>query len=149
MVTTPVYSFAKLAKIFTETMAFLYHRRVTFADTDAAGRVHFSRLLCYIEEAEHTLLSELNIPLMGSGTEGGGWPRVHVDCDYFAPLEPSDAVEVVLIPEEVGCSSVNWSFNILRDGQDVAKGSMKTVRVDGEGRPKELQDDWRDRLRKV
>ena len=126
-------------------MAFLYQRRVAFADTDAAGRVHFSRLLCYVEEAEHTLLAELKIPLM----DGGGWPRVHVDCNYFAPLGPGDQVEVILIPEKVGGSSINWSFNILRDGQDVAKGSIKTVRVNSEGKPTELLSDWRESLEGV
>lgn len=126
-------------------MAFLYQRQVSFADTDAAGRVHFSRLLCYVEEAEHTLLTELNIPLMGDG----GWPRVHVDCDYFAPLGPGEAVEVILIPEEVGRTSVSWSFNILCKGNDVAKGSVKTVRVNGEGKPVEISSDWRERLEKV
>jgi acyl-CoA thioesterase FadM len=71
-------------------MAYLYQRRVAFADTDAAGVVHFSRLLCYVEEAEHALLAELKIPLMGDDKDGGGWPRVHIDCNYFAPLRPAD-----------------------------------------------------------
>ena len=126
-------------------MAFLYQRQVSFADTDAAGRVHFSRLLCYVEEAEHTLLAELSIPLM----EDGGWPRVHVDCDYFAPLGPGAAIEVILIPEKVGSTSVSWSFNILFEGRDVAKGSVKTVRVNGEGKPVEISSDWRQRLEAV
>ena len=130
-------------------MAFLYQRRVAFADTDAAGRVHFSRLLCYVEEAEHTLLAELGIPLMGLKNEGGGWPRVHVDCDYFAPLGPGESVEVILIADRVGVSSVSWQFNILRDGQDVAKGSVKTVHVSAEGKPTELPNDWRALLEAV
>jgi len=126
-------------------MAFLYQRRVAFADTDAAGCVHFSRMLCYVEEAEHTLLAELNIPLM----DGGGWPRVHAECNYFTSLGPGDAVEVILIPEQVGGSSITWSFNILREGQDVAKGSMKTVRVNAEGKPSDLLSHWRDSLKEV
>jgi len=107
--------------------------------------VHFSRLLCYVEEAEHTLLAELNIPLM----DGGGWPRVSVECNYFMPLAPNDAVEVILIPEKVGSSSIHWSFNILRDGKDVAKGSMKTVRVDADGKPSDLLPEWKDALQAV
>ena len=124
-------------------MAFLYQRRVAFADTDAAGVVHFSRLLCYVEEAEHTLLAELQIPLMGVEGEGGGWPRVHVDCDYFAPLRPADDVEVILMLEKVGSSSVSWNFNMMRGGQDVAKGSVKAVRVNADGKPVEISNDWR------
>lgn len=126
-------------------MAFIYQRRVAFADTDAAGRVHFSRLLCYVEEAEHTLLTENNIPVLGSG----GWPRVCVECNYFSPLGPGDAFEVILIPEKVGRTSVSWSFNILSEGQDVAKGSIKAVRVDADGKPSELPNDWKNRLAKI
>ncbi len=126
-------------------MAYLYQRRVAFADTDAAGRVHFSRLLCYVEEAEHALLRELNIPLM----EDGGWPRVQISCDYFKGLKPEDEVEVVLIPDEVGRSSIHWSFNIFLHGEDVAKGTMKTVRVDANGNPSSILPEWRDALEGV
>jgi 4-hydroxybenzoyl-CoA thioesterase/acyl-CoA thioester hydrolase len=127
------------------SMAYLYQRRVAFADTDAAGWVHFSRLLCYAEEAEHALLSELNIPLL----DGGGWPRVHVECDYFAPLKMGNEVEVVLIPHRVGASSVTWQFNMLRGAQDIAKGEAKTVRVNSDGSPSELLPEWRNALKEV
>jgi len=130
-------------------MAYLYQRRVAFADTDAAGRVHFARLLCYVEEAEHTLLADLKIPVMGDADAAGGWPRVHVECDYFSPLGPGDDVEVILIPDKVGVSSVNWSFNVLCDGQDVAKGMVKSVRVGGTGKPTEISDEWREKLKQV
>jgi len=126
-------------------MAYLYQRRVAFADTDAAGRVHFSRLLCYVEEAEHALLRELNIPLMGDG----GWPRAQIHCDYFAGLGPEDEIEVILIPDEVGRSSIHWSFNILLAGKDVAKGEMKTVRVDRDGKPTAILPEWREALEGV
>ena len=126
-------------------MAFLYQRHVAFADTDAAGVVHFSRLLCYVEEAEHALLAELGIPVMGEG----GWPRVLVECTYFAPLGPEDDVEVILIPDKIGRSSVCWNFAVLRDGQDMAKGLVKTVRVGADGKSAELSDDWRDLLANV
>ena len=35
---------------------FVYHRRVTFAETDMAGIVHFSNFYRYMEEAEHAFL---------------------------------------------------------------------------------------------
>lgn len=126
-------------------MAFLYQRHVAFADTDAAGVVHFSRLLCYVEEAEHALLTELGIPVMGEG----GWPRVQVECTYFAPLSPGDDVEVILIPDKIGNSSVCWNFTVLRDGQDMAKGLVKAVRVGTDGKSVALADDWRNLLAKV
>ena len=96
-------------------MQHVYKRLVHFADTDAAGVVHFSRLLCYAEEAEHELLGKLDIPLLADG----GWPRVHVECDYSAPLRAGDDTEITISVEKVGKSSVTWTFSMtvrnLRD----------------------------------
>ncbi|MCP5535992.1 MAG: acyl-CoA thioesterase [Akkermansiaceae bacterium] len=116
-----------------------YKRRVQFADTDAAGVVHFSRLLCYAEEAEHDLLEKAGIPLLS----GGGWPRVHVDCDYLAPVKVGDTVDVTISPVKTGRSSVQWSFSMNSNGTPVARGNMKTVRVDDHGTPVELDPNWR------
>ena len=106
-------------------MEHLYERRVAFADTDAAGVVHFSRILCYAEEAEHDLLGKLGIPLLGDG----GWPRVHVECDYRAPARLGDALQICISPGELGTSSVAWKFTISCAGQTIATGSMKTVLI--------------------
>lgn len=123
-------------------MEHIYQRRVSFADTDAAGVVHFSRLLCYAEEAEHDLLSSLAIPLLG----GGGWPRVNVSCDYLAPARLGDTVEVSISPVELGKSSVLWRFSMKAHGVELARGDVKTVRVDSEGKPEVLSSDWREAL---
>ncbi len=120
-------------------MSHIYQRRVQFADTDAAGVVHFSRLLCYVEEAEHDLLRRVGIPLLGDG----GWPRVHVDCDYLAPVRPGESVEVAIAPEEIGRSSVGWVFSVRVSGTEVAKGRVKTVCVDAQGCPAEIRPEWR------
>ncbi len=123
-------------------MQHVYHRRVHFADTDAAGVVHFSRLLCYAEEAEHELLEGLGIPLLADG----GWPRVHVDCSYNSPARMGDRVEVSLAVEKLGKTSVTWVFSMTVDSRNIATGSMRTVRVDGGGSPVELNDSWRNLL---
>ncbi len=126
-------------------MSHIYQRCVQFADTDAAGVVHFSRLLCYAEEAEHDLLRRLGIPLLGNG----GWPRVHVDCDYLAPVRPGESVEVAIYPEEIGRSSVLWTFAVSVSGTEVARGRMKTVCVDEQGSPVEIRPEWRRELESV
>ncbi len=120
-------------------MEHVYQRRVHFADTDAAGVVHFSRILCYAEEAEHDLLTSLGIPLMGNG----GWPRVQVSCDYTAPVKAGDALSVTISPDQLGNSSIRWSFAISCGGTDVARGEMKTVRVDSAGNATKLDESWR------
>ena len=123
-------------------MEYHYQRRVSFSDTDAAGVVHFSRILCYVEEAEHELLGSLGIPLL----EHGGWPRVDVQCSYCAPIFPESDVEVLISPDQLGGSSIIWKFDVSSGGKLCASGTVKTVRVNTEGKPVELDQAWRDQL---
>lgn len=123
-------------------MTHIYQRRVQFADTDAAGVVHFSRLLCYVEEAEHALLEKLGIPLFGNG----GWPRVRVECDYSAPLRMGEEVDIVMEPAELGTSSILWRFTVRKQEAICATGSFKAVRVDATGSPEKLNNAWREAL---
>ncbi|BDS05946.1 hypothetical protein NT6N_09860 [Oceaniferula spumae] len=125
-------------------MEYRHQRRVSFSDTDAGGLVHFSRLLCYAEEAEHALLEQLGIPLLGDG----GWPRVQVNCNYSAPVFPGETVEVVTSPNRLGGSSIDWKFQITRGETLCASGVITTVRVNSKGKPVQLEDAWREKLGK-
>lgn len=70
-------------------------RRVDFADTDAAGLLHFSRYFAYAEAAAGTWLEQLGIPLFVEA-EGAvvGFPRVHVDAHYEAPVFYGDTLRL-------------------------------------------------------
>jgi acyl-CoA thioester hydrolase len=114
-----------------------YTRRVTFADTDAAGVVHFSRILCFVEEAEHAFLLSLGFDVI---SEREGWPIVKVDVDYRRPLRFNDEVDVIIEPFSGGKSSVTWSFAVFVDGAIAAEGIITTVRVDGSGKPQEIPE---------
>lgn len=123
-------------------MKHTYHRLVHFADTDAAGVVHFSKLLCYTEEAEHDFLVKAGIPLLGDG----GWPRVHVDCDFVSPLRLADVAEITIAPDKIGVSSITWAFSVSCNERPVAIGLTKCVRIDDDGNPVDLAPSWRQAL---
>ena len=113
--------------MFEQGDGFRTVRKVAFADTDASGRVHFTAILRYIEEAEHAFFAERGMAIMG---ENFGWPRVHVDCDYRAPLIFGDEVELRLVVQVVGKTSVKYTF-VARKGELLcAEGSMVIVRVE-------------------
>jgi acyl-CoA thioesterase FadM len=57
------------------TGAYVYDRRVQFAETDLAGIVHFSWYFRYIEEAEHALWRAAGLSISPPRAEMG-WPRV-------------------------------------------------------------------------
>lgn len=102
-------------------------RRVAFADTDASGRVHFTAILRYVEETEHAFFASRGMEVMAADH---GWPRVHVDCDYRAPLVFGDEADVRLVVQVVGKTSVKYTFAVKRGNQLCAEGSMVIVRVE-------------------
>lgn len=108
---------------------FTAQRNARFAESDAAGVIHFSCFALYVEEAEHDLLATLGFPVQLRGTEALHWPRVSFEASYTGPLLPFEKVQVELDPEEVGERSIFWAWKILKtsDGEEVAAGSMKTV----------------------
>jgi YbgC/YbaW family acyl-CoA thioester hydrolase len=112
---------------------------VAFGDTDASGWMHFPNVFHYFERAEHEFLRENG--LLVFARDQGGWPRVKVSCDYKRPLLTGDRIDVLLAVSRVGTSSVTWDFEVLTSSGDVAAyGSVTTVRVDHEGKPRALSD---------
>lgn len=115
--------------------------RVAFGDTDASGWMYFPNVFRYVEVAEHAFLRARGIPIISR--DSGGWPRAHVDCDYRRPLKFGDVIEVQLLLEKTGTSSLTWKFEIQRDGETCATGSVVTVRVDAHGKPQEISAEVR------
>lgn len=113
---------------------FVAEHRAQFADTDAAGIVHFSTMFLWVEATEEALFRELGIPfLRQEGGRTSGFPRVRVECDYLAPVHRGDLVSVALTPAEIGDKRLAWSFKATADGRHVANGSLITVYAWREG----------------
>lgn len=120
-----------------------FQKKVPFADTDMAGIVHFSRILCYVEEAEHAVMTGVGVHAM---TREGGYPKVHVDCDYHAPLRFDDEVSIDLTLVRLGGKSLTWKFKVRRNEQTAAQGGFTTVYTDSTGGSAEIPSASRDRL---
>jgi YbgC/YbaW family acyl-CoA thioester hydrolase len=106
-------------------------RLVNFAETDAAGFVHFTRVLAWVEEAERAWFEALGVPQYSEGADGSrrGFPKVSVHCDYRRPLRFGDRVEVQLRPRNLGDTSMTYTFEIRREGEMAAEGAVTIVHV--------------------
>ena len=110
---------------------FTLRHRVEFADTDMAGIIHFSSYFRYMEVTEHAFFRSLGLSVVG--TEGIGWPRVEVSCEYRAPLRFEDEVVVQLTVLEKKSKSLTYQFRMVRVSpepvQEVALGRFTVVCV--------------------
>lgn len=103
-------------------------RRVEFSDTDMAGIMHFTAFFRLMEAAEHELLRSLGLTVFDRGAEEHiSWPRVSAACDFRAPAQFGDDLTIEASVYEIKERSVTYHFNISRDGQLLAEGSMISV----------------------
>ncbi len=104
-------------------------RRVTFAETDAAGIVHFSNYFRYFEDAEHALWREAGLSIHAADSPIG-WPRVSASCDYHRPLKFEQEFEVAVAIAEITNRTIRYEATITREGERVATATWKIACVD-------------------
>src|SRR5580658_6135723 len=127
-------------------------RRVEFSETDMAGIMHYSNFFRFMETAEHAFFRSLGFSIMtGHVDPPVGWPRVHAECDYKAPLRFEDEVEIHLLVREKRSKALSYVFKFIKlNGavpMEVARGGLTVVCVRHAGRkmsactiPKEVAD---------
>jgi 4-hydroxybenzoyl-CoA thioesterase/acyl-CoA thioester hydrolase len=103
-------------------------RRVQFHETDAAGIVHFSRYILYMEEAEHALWREAGLSIAPRDSLIG-WPRTAVSFEYHRALHFEEEVDVHLRIVEIGERTIRYACELRRGDERVATGSMTIVCV--------------------
>ena len=107
-----------------------YHttRRVEFHDTDLAGMMHFTGFFRAMEAAEHELLRELGLSVVGQDDQGEiGWPRVSASCDFQSPAHFEDVLDIEVSVAQLGEKSVTYAFHFTCDGRSLAKGEMTSA----------------------
>ena len=105
-------------------------RRVEFRDTDAAGIVHFSAFLFWMESAEHELLRAAGLQVFERHADGSeySWPRVSVSCDYRSAARFGDQLDIAVSVAAIGRTSVTYRFLFEHKGLAVAEGRVVAVR---------------------
>lgn len=109
-----------------------YRHRVTFAETDAAGIVHFTNYLKWLEEAEQDFLRSIGVPLIYRDQDQVmGWPRIKVEAEYLRPAFFEDWIEIERVGLKVQASRLTYRFQVFREGQStrehIANATMQTV----------------------
>ena len=107
---------------------FVTTRRVEFADTDAAGIMHFAAFFRLMEQAEHELLRSVGLSVMQHDAQGQlSWPRVAAQCDFQAAAKFEDLLTIEVQISRLGERSVTYAHRFLRDGLLLATGQITAV----------------------
>ena len=107
---------------------FTLKRRVAFYETDAAGIVHFSCFLRYMEEAEHALWRSAGLSVAPPESEYG-WPRVAVTGEFRSPLRFEDEFEARIRIVATTDKSIRYECVLTRDDVHIATLTMTSVCV--------------------
>jgi acyl-CoA thioester hydrolase len=130
--------------------AITYRRRVEFAETDAAGMVHFSVFFRYMEEAEHAIWRHAGMDIFAS-RETNSWPRISAKFDFKTPLRFQDEFEVRTEMGAVTRSTIQWAHVLMRGDDVIGNGTVTAVYVaknpDGSIKSAAIPDDILSKLR--
>ena len=117
------------------------HRRLRWADADAAGRLHFPRIFEIVEEAESELVRSINWPMNRS--MGYDFPRVHLECNFRRVLSLDDPFRMRLTVGKLGRTSIRYDYQVLNESDEVAiEGTMTLVTLK-DGKPAEIPESLR------
>jgi YbgC/YbaW family acyl-CoA thioester hydrolase len=117
------------------------HRRLRWADADAAGRLHFPRIFEIVEEAESELVRSINWPMNRS--MGYDFPRVHIECNFRRVISLDDPFRLRLTVGKLGRTSIRYDYQVLNESDDVAiEGTMTLVTLK-DGKPAEIPESLR------
>ena len=106
----------------------IYKRRVEFAETDAAGKVHFAVFFRYMEEAEHAAWRAAGLDIFEKHEEQS-WPRISAKFDFKAPLRFQDEFEVRTEMGAVTRSTIQWAHVLMRGDTVIGNGTVTAVCV--------------------
>lgn len=131
--------------------AYPHFTRITtrWSDNDAYGHVNNTIYYQWFDSAVNALLVEAGLLDIEHGDPIG--LVVETGCTYFAPLKFPGDVDVGVLIERLGSSSVTYCIGIFAAGGDepAAQGHFVHVYVGrGSRRPVPLPDEWRSILTK-
>lgn len=106
---------------------FVHALPVRFADVDHAGIVYYPRFFHYF----HVAFEELFRARMGPRAyvdlldrERVGFPAVHAEADYRAPLRFGDTALVELSVLRLGTSSITFGYHVRRAPEPACDGAV-------------------------
>ena len=104
---------------------------VRFGDLDAAGIAYYPNLVNYLHEAfEDFFAGHVGRPYPEVFRDGLGFPTVKVEMEFLSPVHYGDRVDINVIVERLGRSSVQIRYEGAVAGWPVFRARNVAVVVD-------------------
>jgi YbgC/YbaW family acyl-CoA thioester hydrolase len=104
---------------------------VRFGDLDPAGIAYYPNLVNFLHESfEDFFVGHVGRPYPEVFREGLAFPTVKVEMEFLSPVRYGDHVEVAVVVEQVGNSSVRIRYEGSVAGRPVFKARNTQVVVD-------------------
>ncbi len=99
-------------------MTFRSQLKIRFGDIDRAGIVYYPRFLHYFHVAlEEFFISQLNIEYHEIIEKHRiGLPTVHLETDFSKPFSYGDDIEVEVLVQNVGNTSITFGYRVFKKG---------------------------------
>ena len=81
----------------------------------------------YFESAEIEFMRRFGVSYTKFGY---GFPRVHVECDFFLSIVYDDPLEIEVFLTRLGRSSVRLEFRAFKEGELAARGAVVIACMD-------------------
>lgn len=123
-----------------------FRHRVPFFETDAMGIVHHANYVRYLELARIAWMDEHDRPYREYIAEGLHFSTTRVDLSYVRSASFDDVLDVSTWIRWVGGASLCMAYEIDRGSDRVAEGITEHAMVDGNGKPRRIPAERRERL---
>lgn len=108
----------------------VHERAVRFEEVDAAGIVFFGRFMEYCHEAMERFFDGITGGYVGLIMKRRlGFPAVHVDASWKAPLRYGDAMRIEITVSKIGTTSSTFRYRFVRVADDVEVAIIEHVTV--------------------
>ena len=114
-------------------MAFRTSVPVRFGDVDHAGIVFYPKFFIYFHEAFERFFDDAHLHYYKLIDERHiGFPTVHIEIDYKAPLKYGDSLDLEVSVPKIGRRSATFRYAGFRhrDGQHAVSAEITTACVD-------------------
>ena len=106
---------------------FCHRRIVRFGECDPAGVAYYPEFFNWFHQAMEVCFEEHLGVSYAQIIETVGFPAVQTSAEFRSPIPVGATIDVEVCIERLGRSSIEWRFNIWRDGTISAIGRVKTV----------------------